>query len=71
MLCFVSALIHHRKLNVVRIHSEQFTSTAREAPDELCRTWKSRVLAAWDCPPLRDVPPLWIIMGLPLKRLMR
>lgn len=47
------------------------TSTARVAPEELCRMWKRRALAGFDCPLLDEVPPRWMIMGLPWKRLIR
>lgn len=47
------------------------TSTARVAPEELCRMWKRRLLAAWVCPDLAEVPPRWMIMGLPWNRLIR
>lgn len=54
-----------------RCTGHQLTSTARVAWEELFRMWKRRVLLACTCPPLRDVPPLWMIMGLPWNRLIR
>lgn len=47
------------------------TSTARAALEELWRMWNRRVLPVWDWPPVREVPPLWIIIALPLNRLIR
>lgn len=47
------------------------TSTARVALEELCRMWKRRVLPVLVWPSLRYVPPLWMIIGLPLNRLIR
>ncbi|TNN48709.1 hypothetical protein EYF80_041077 [Liparis tanakae] len=47
------------------------TSTALVCPVELERTWKSRVSAGADCPPSRDVPPLYTTMGWPPNRLIR
>lgn len=64
-----TSLLHHVEL--LRDVWVQLTSTARVAREELCRMWKRRVLLVCDCPPLRDVPPLWMIMGLPWNRLIR
>ncbi len=50
---------------------KSLTSTARVARVELWRIWKRRVLPVWLWPPLREVPPLWMIMGFPLKRLIK
>lgn len=50
---------------------ERLTSTARVARVVLWRMWKRRVLPTRLCPPLREVPPRWMIIGFPLKRLIR
>ncbi len=64
------------KLHHTMVHSKHewtfwLTSTARECPAGLARTWKRRTAEAFDWPPSREVPPLCTTIGCPPKILMR